>query len=204
MKEIDARGLACPAPVLQTKATLQEEGPRHVKVVLDNAASQQNVQRFLESQGFQTTLEQSGDDYLVVGASGSDTVTQAQPAEEASYGGRPSGEHQKIMVMCATDRMGYGDEELGLKLMVNYIRTLGEMGPDLWRLVFVNNGVKLAIDGSAVLEDLKNYETRGVKILVCGTCLDHFNLLVRKQVGETTNMLDIVTAMQLADKVINL
>lgn len=201
MKEIDARGLACPAPVLQTKATLQEAHPRRVKVVLDNAASQQNVQRFLESQGFQTTLEQSGDDYLVVGASDSDAMPQAQPAEEQTSG---DGDHEKIMVMCATDRMGYGDDDLGLKLMINYIRTLNEMGPELWRLVLVNNGVKLAIDGSEVLEDLKRYEDTGLKILVCGTCLDHFNLLERKQVGETTNMLDIVTAMQFADKVINL
>jgi hypothetical protein len=70
--------------------------------------------------------------------------------------------------------------------------------------VFVNNGVKLTIDGSEVLDDLKGYENGGLKILVCGTCLTHFNLLERKQVGETTNMLDIVTAMQLADKVISL
>jgi hypothetical protein len=40
--------------------------------------------------------------------------------------------------------------------------------------------------------------------MVCGTCLNHFQLLEQKQVGETTNMLDIVTAMQLADKVITL
>jgi selenium metabolism protein YedF len=126
-------------------------------------------------------------------------MPQALPVKELS-----SGDHQKIMVMCASDRMGYGDDGLGLKLMINYIRTLSEMGPELWRLVFVNNGVKLAIDDSAVLEDLQRYETNGLKILVCGTCLDHFKLLERKQVGETTNMLDIVTAMQLADKVINL
>ncbi|MBW2410410.1 MAG: sulfurtransferase-like selenium metabolism protein YedF, partial [Deltaproteobacteria bacterium] len=44
----------------------------------------------------------------------------------------------------------------------------------------------------------------GRKILVCGTCLDHFGLLDQKQIGETTNMLDIVTAMQLADKVISI
>ena len=60
------------------------------------------------------------------------------------------------------------------------------------------------IDGSKVLEDLKNYEKEGLKVLVCGTCLDHFSLLERKQVGETTNMLDIVTAMQLADRVISI
>jgi hypothetical protein len=62
------------------------------------------------------------------------------------------------------------------------------VGNELWRLVFVNIGVKITIAGSDVLEDLKECERGGLKILVCGTCLDHFNLLDRKQVGETTNM----------------
>jgi selenium metabolism protein YedF len=198
MKEIDARGLACPAPVLQTKAALQEDGSSSVRVVVDNAASQQNVQRFLESQGFQTSLEHDGVDYFVSGIC--DTVPAAHPQMPVAK----QSDEKKIMVMCATDRMGYGDDELGLKLMVSYLRTLKEMGSDLWRLVFVNNGVKLTIDGSEVLDELKEYEKEGLTILVCGTCLTHFNLLERKQVGETTNMLDIVTAMQLADKVINL
>jgi len=198
MREIDARGLACPAPVLQTKAALQKENLPGVKIVVDNAASQQNVQRFLQSQGFETTLEQKGTDYWVVGTCVSQTGGQPRLSPE------PETEGKKIMVVCASDRMGFGDDELGLKLMINFLRTLKEMGGDLWRLVFVNNGVKLTIDGSEVLSDLKDYEKGGLKILVCGTCLTHFNLLERKQVGETTNMLDIVTAMQLADKVINL
>ena len=198
MKEIDARGLGCPAPVLQTKAALQEKNHKRVRVVVDNAASQQNVQRFLESQGFETALEQVGADYVVIGSCDSMPSAQPQPAP------MPSSDTKKIMVMCATDRLGFGDDALGLKLMVNFLRTLKEMGDELWRLVFVNNGVKLTIDDSDVLEDLRNYEKSGLKIMVCGTCLDHFNLLDRKQVGETTNMLDIVTSMQLADKVINI
>jgi selenium metabolism protein YedF len=198
MKEIDARDMACPAPVLQTKSALQEGTHESVKVVVDNAASQQNVQRFLESQGFQTALEHVGSDYIVIGSCDSMTSEQSQPIPE------PSSDAKKIMIMCATDRIGFGDDALGSKLMVNFLRTLKEMGGELWRLVLVNNGVKLAIDGSEVLADLKAYESAGLKILVCGTCLDHFNILEKKQVGETTNMLDIVTAMQLADKVINL
>ncbi len=198
MKEIDARGLACPAPVLQAKAFLQEENLDSVKVIVDNAASQQNVQRFLESQGFQTKLEQSGADYLVIGTCDAEQHAQVQPFQETGA------EDKKIMVMCATDRVGFGDDELGLKLMLSFIKTLKEMGPELWRLVFVNNGVKLTIDGSKVLDDLKDFENDGLKILVCGTCLTHFGLLEAKKVGETTNMLDIVTAMQLADKVINI
>ncbi|MFZ7124827.1 MAG: sulfurtransferase-like selenium metabolism protein YedF [Desulfobacterales bacterium] len=198
MREIDARGLACPAPVLQTKAALQEEKPHIVRVVVDNAASQQNVERFLESQGFQTRLENSGTDFLVIGTCDSKPLPRTPPA----VGERT--ESGKIMVMCSTDRIGFGDDELGLGLMVNFLRTLKEMGNGLWRLVFLNNGVKLTIDGSEVLDDLKAYESTGLKILVCGTCLNHFHLLERKQVGETTNMLDIVTAMQVADKIINL
>jgi selenium metabolism protein YedF len=198
MKQIDARGLACPAPVLQTKATLEEEKLGSVKVTVDNAAAQQNVQRFLESQGFQTVLEQNGTDYRVIGTSDAERQIQVHTPRETEA------EDKKIMVMCATDRIGFGDEELGLKLMVSFIKTLKEMGPELWRLVFVNNGVKLAIDGSEVLDDLMDFENDGLKILVCGTCLTHFGLLEAKKVGETTNMLDIVTSMQLSDKVINI
>ena len=198
MKEIDARGLACPAPVLMTKVAVENEQARDVRVVVDSAASQQNVQRFLESQGFETALEQAGTDFVVIGNRDSMSSAQPQPAP------KPPSDAKKIMVMCATDRLGFGDDALGLELMVNFLRTLKEMGDDLWRLVFVNNGVKLTIDSSDVLDDLKAYESAGIKILVCGTCLDHFNLLEKKRVGETTNMLDIVTAMQLADRVINI
>lgn len=199
MKEIDARGLSCPAPVLHTKATLEQEHPDAIKVLVDNAASQQNVERFLRSQGFDVRLEKEGNDFAVIGQCGTPgaaVVSKAAPVATETK--------QKILVMCATDRIGFGDETLGQKLMVNFIRTLKEMGPELWRLVLVNNGVKLAVAGSAVLAELKAYEANGTIILVCGTCLEHFNLLAQKQVGQTTNMLDIVTAMQLADKVVNL
>jgi selenium metabolism protein YedF len=198
MKEIDARGLACPAPVLQTKAALQEGKLQGVVVVVDNLASRENVQRFLESQGFETQLKKTGADYRVIGSCAVAPSTQSDPA------GLPRTDIRKIMVMCATDRIGFGDDALGVKLMVSFLRTLKEMGPELWRLVFVNNGVKLTIDDAEVLEDLQAFEKEGLTILVCGTCLNHFDLLARKQVGVTTNMLDIVTAMQLADKVITI
>jgi selenium metabolism protein YedF len=198
MKEIDARGLACPAPVLQAKAAVEQEGAAQVKVVVDNAASQQNVKRFLESKGFAVALAREGDDFSVVGTGG------PEPLPEQSFAAESEAAAKKILVMCSADRMGTGDDDLGRALMVNFIKTLEEMGPELWRLVFVNSGVKLAIDGSPVLDVLKRYEKEGLTLLVCGTCLNHFDLLEQKQAGETTNMLDIVTAMQLADKVINL
>jgi selenium metabolism protein YedF len=198
MKEIDARGLACPAPVLQTKAAVEDVKPDVIKVIVDNEASKQNVCRFLQSQHFDIDVQKHGNDFYVIG----NRKTGIPPKDLTQE--RVKADTKKIMVMLATDRMGYGDDELGLKLMISYIKTLKEMGSELWRLVFVNNGVKLTIDGSEVLPVLKEYEKQGLHILVCGTCLTHFDLLDQKQVGETTNMLDIVTAMQLADKVISI
>jgi selenium metabolism protein YedF len=198
-QELDCRGLACPAPVLQTKETIEKERPGIIKVMVDNEAAKQNVSRFLESQKFEVSVEKSGTDFRVVGKGDGQAVLPDETPVEAAQT-----DIQKIMVMIATDRMGLGDDALGGKLIVNFIKTLKEMGGELWRLVFVNNGVKLTVADSPVLPDLKQLDESGIQILVCGTCLDHFGLLNEKQVGETTNMLDIVTAMQLAHKVINI
>ena len=199
MKEIDARKLSCPAPVLAAKEAIENERPGIIQVLVDNEAAKQNVSRFLISQSYQVEFQAEGPDILITG------TTDGKPVPEKEIVRAPEdGEISKIMVMIATDRMGYGDDELGLKLLISFIKTLKEMGPELWRLVFVNNGVKLTIAGSEALEDIKELSDSGIHILVCGTCLMHFNILEEKQVGETTNMLDIVTAMQLADKVINI
>ncbi len=197
-KEIDCRGLACPAPVLETKRAVESESPGLIKVTVDNQAAKENVSRFLSTQNFEVKVEEEGGNFHVMGYKGEGSSPRSPVAK------KPATDQKKIMVMIATDRMGYGDDKLGTKLLVSFLKTLKEMGDELWRLVFVNNGVKLTIAESEVIPVLKDLVDDGVTLLVCGTCLDHFKLLEKKQVGETTNMLDIVTAMQLADKVINI
>ena len=197
MTKIDASGLSCPAPVLEAKAAVENSHPPHIDVLVDNEPARQNVARYLESQGYLTRVERTGERYTVIGTSGGVTP-EPKPAATP-----PSSGAQKIMVMVAADRLGSGDDRLGAKLMINFIKTLKEMDGELWRLVLVNGGVKLTIEGAGALEDLKALEEAGLTILVCGTCLDHFRLLEKKQVGQTTNMLDIVTALQVADKVIS-
>jgi selenium metabolism protein YedF len=196
--ELDCRGLACPAPVLQTKKALDTKGSSRIVVTVDNEAAKENVSRFLGSQGFEVSTRVEGNDFHVAGTKTGEAVSKSAVNEEQEE------EKPKIMVMVATDRMGYGDDVLGKKLMQSFLKTLQELGDELWRLVFVNNGVRLTIGASEALPDLKELEEQGIRILVCGTCLNHFDILDKKEVGETTNMLDIVTAMQLADKVINL
>jgi selenium metabolism protein YedF len=166
-------------------------------MLVDNEAARENVSRFLSRAGYAVRLEEWEGAQAVVGErSGAAGEPAAEPARAAIKSG------SKIMVLAGSDRLGSGDDFLGERLMVNFLGTLKEMGRELWTLVLLNSGVKLACTGSEVLTALRELEAAGVQVLVCGTCLNHFKLLEEKQVGETTNMLDIVTQMQLADKVV--
>lgn len=197
MKRIDCKGLACPAPVLKAKEAIDKEGLTEFTVIVDNEAARQNVSRLFESKGFNVTVDQDGSIYNVSGKKKEEECKSCSTEINTE-------EAQKIMVMVTSDFMGRGDDVLGSKLMAGFLKTLKEMGNDLWRLVFINNGVKLTIEGSDVLSALNELKDQGVPILVCGTCLMHFDLVEKLQAGEMTNMLDIVTAMQVADKVITI
>jgi selenium metabolism protein YedF len=196
-KTLDCRGLACPNPVIKTKELTDRGDLQQLTVLVDNPAAQENVSRFLQRAGFQVQVEGQGDALVVIGSRAAAETCQV-------IGEKPEEAPRKILVLIGADLLGRGDEVLGAKLMASFIATLKEMGPELWCLVLLNAGVKLAVAGSEVLAGLMNLEQSGVRFLVCGTCLNHFQLLEAKQVGETTNMLDIVTAMQLADHVITL
>ena len=125
-------------------------------------------------------------------------------AGEKSVSAKQSRGAKKILVLLATDSLGRGNDELGGKIVTNFIKTMKEMGDDLWRLVLLNGGVKLAVEGAEALPYLQELAQKGLGILVCGPCLKTFNLFEKKQVGELTSMMDIVTSMQVADKVISL
>ncbi len=199
-RELDCRGMACPAPVMQVREILAGEQPTLIAVIVDNEAARENVSRFLAHQGYQVESGELGADFLVTGRKGGGTCEVMGEAELAAV----PGPGKKILVMLTSDRIGHGDDTLGAGLMLNFLKTLKEMGPELWRIVMVNSGVKLAVQEADALPVFQELAAAGVSILVCGTCLNHFNLLEKKQVGETTNMLDIVTSLQVADQVINI
>lgn len=109
----------------------------------------------------------------------------------------------KTLVILIADSAGKGNDDLGRNIVTNFIKTMKEMGDDLWRLVLLNGGVKLAVEGAEVLPQLQALAHEGLDILVCEGCLKTFRLLEKKRVGEVTNMLDIVTSMQVPEKVIS-
>lgn len=194
----DCSGLACPQPVLEARDMIAQNPGESIEIIVDNEAARQNVTRFMESQGYMVTSVQTEHGRISVKG-----VPGACAIEAAGHSDK-SGGSERILLFIPSDTLGEGDPDLGSRLMLNFIKTLDEFGPDLWRIVFVNSGVKLAIRDAETLAPLKALEERGVSILVCGTCLEFFKLMAEKAVGETTNMLDIVTSMHLASRVIRI
>ncbi|WP_031388787.1 sulfurtransferase-like selenium metabolism protein YedF [Desulfonatronum thiodismutans] len=196
---LDCKGLPCPQPVLQCKQYIDAQQPKIVSVEVDNEAALQNVTRFLENQGYRVGNEQTAqNEWRITGER--EAGAQADKAQ-ADQTATPA-QDTKTLIFLTAPGIGEGDPGLGEKLMLNFLATLPEMGPQLWRMILVNGAVRLAVQDSPCLEALQKLEAAGVTILVCGTCLTHFELLDKKAVGQTTNMLDVVTSLQLAEKVI--
>lgn len=198
---IDACGLTCPAPVLLVKDAVERLSPPEITVLVDNEPSCENVTRFLHSKGYVATVTRENQVYKLQ-ACCREGGSIAAPEMAARKADNPAA--QKILVLVANDRLGTGDQALGQKLMISFLKTLKEMGNELWQLIFINGGVRLTTSTSPVLAELQEYERSGVTVLACGTCLEHFGLTAEKAVGSATNMLDIITAMQLADKVVTM
>lgn len=197
MQHLDCRGIACPQPVMRSRDAVNT-GATALEVLVDNEPALENVRRFLEGRGFAVAATCEGDQcWRITANAGEGTASQEQPSPAAT-----NGQELKTLVLITTETMGRGDDGLGAKLMGNFLATLSELGPRLWRMVLVNGGVKLASVPGAALDALKKLESEGVSVLVCGTCLAHYGLLEAKAVGETSNMLDIVTSLDLADKII--
>lgn len=200
-EKIDCRDLPCPQPVLKSKEVIQSKNPDTLYVQVDNEASLENVSRFLSTQGYVLeSPEKSGDTWIIHARKSKKTAPAYQEGSGYTSG---AGEIMRTLVFVSSSRMGSGDNELGTKLMQSFIRTLPELDKNLWMLVFVNSGVKLAVKDSPVLDTLQMLEKDQIMVLVCGTCLDFFGLTSAKGAGQTTNMLDIISAMNHADKVIS-
>lgn len=202
--ELNCQNLPCPQPVLRCKACIDAEAPDILAVLVDNDAARQNVKRFMESRGYAVTASETAPGQWRLEGTRDATQSSSGPAgadavaPEAIY----CEAQQKVTVLLTADTIGSGDDVLGAKLMQNFLATLPELGSELWRVVCLNGAVRLATKEHPALAALQRLEQAGASVLVCGTCLDHFGLLEEKAVGQTTNMLDVVTSLQLATKVI--
>jgi intracellular sulfur oxidation DsrE/DsrF family protein len=100
--------------------------------------------------------------------------------------------------------LGHGDSELQLRLAGTYLRLLLEAETLPSVICFYTEGVRLVVETSPVLEPLRALEARGVRLVVCSTCLGFYGLTDAVRVGIVGGMPDILEAQRRAEKVITL
>jgi len=186
--KVNAMGLACPQPVIEAKKALESMESGTVEVHVDNAIARENIKKLANKMGYPFEVREEGDRIVVTIVKGESTGQEAVSNDLAP---------QTIAI--ASETMGRGDEDLGKILMKGFLYTITESHPYPKMLVFYNGGVKLACEGAESLEDLRKLEAAGVEILVCGTCLNYFELSDKLAVGSVSNMYDIVEALKGAD-----
>ncbi|MCJ7789802.1 MAG: sulfurtransferase-like selenium metabolism protein YedF [Candidatus Atribacteria bacterium] len=102
---------------------------------------------------------------------------------------------QSKVILIQSEGLGRGDDQLGVMLMANFLRLLGESKEKPETLIFWNTGVRLVCEDSNVLGHLKRLEDQGVEILACTTCLEYFDLVDQLKVGKPTTMVKSIQSL---------
>lgn len=193
---VDARGLACPQPVIQTRKAMQQAD--HITTLVDNETAVTNVSRMAEKAGWQVQVVPQGEEFRI------ELTRTARPPAEAPAVGPAGAVSGPLVLVVPSDIMGRGEAELGTILVRGFFHALGEVQPQPNTIILFNIGVKLACEGSPVLDDLRALEADGVEILACGTCLNYLGLTDRLAVGQVSNMYAIAETMLGAGRTVSL
>jgi intracellular sulfur oxidation DsrE/DsrF family protein len=108
------------------------------------------------------------------------------------------------VILINRNGMGEADQTLQHKLIGTYLKLLDEHDILPGAICFYTEGVYLVVEGSPVLDTLQSLENKGVRLILCSTCLNYFNLINQVRVGVVGGMGDILEAQQRAAKVITL
>jgi intracellular sulfur oxidation DsrE/DsrF family protein len=108
------------------------------------------------------------------------------------------------VILVTNNGMGKGPQELQLTLMTKYLELLNLQDDLPAAMCFYTEGVRLVTEGSPVIEKLQALEEKGVRLVVCSTCLNYFGLIEKIKIGIVGGMGDILAAQWQAAKVITL
>ena len=188
--QIDARGMTCPKPVVLTLEALPKLGAEEfLEVLVNDEVAVGNLTRLAEEKNCELLVVEKG------GYTSMTLVprTASAPAAPAA----PEPEAIEVQVVPATgdavvavgsDVMGRGSEELGKILVKGLIYALAHQEVVPKTMLFFNSGARLTCEGSESLDDIRELEGRGTKILTCGTCLDYYGIRDKLGVGGVTNL----------------
>ncbi|HOY38114.1 MAG: sulfurtransferase-like selenium metabolism protein YedF [Bacteroidales bacterium] len=196
MITINARGLACPQPLILAKQALDKAAVgESICISTDSETSMQNLMTFLRDLKAQPVCAKKDDTFFVTAKK---SATQTNSSETSCS----INSYRSHVVAVTSETMGSGPEDLGRILMKAFINTLNEAENLPSHLVFYNSGVLLTHCESDVLGSLKALENKGVYIHICGTCADYFQIRDKIGIGQVSNMYTIVEVLSKATSII--
>lgn len=197
-KSIDAKGLACPRPVIMCRKTLAEGGIDEIEIIVDNEPARQNVVRFLKfcgaveprvaSSGKVHAISAGVDAAMIARARGGEPAPGCDDEESPTV---PADVQSAKVLFFSADQIGRGDETLGKLLVKGMLYTISELDRPPAVIVLMNSGVRLATEREETIDLLRKIGARGTEILVCGTCLDYYHLSDRLKAGRVSNLYEI-------------
>lgn len=196
-KFIDAKGKACPMPVIIAKKEI-DSGVKFFEIEVDNKIAIENLKRLANSQGFKTIIKEENGNFKVNFSNGCEECEEVlnKTLRKKSLG--------NWSIFISRETIGDESKELGKSLMKMFIYTISE-GEDLPKsILFMNGGVKVPTLNEQAVEHLKTLQDKGVELLVCGACLNFYGLEEKLGVGKISNMYAITNAMKEASKVITI
>lgn len=193
MIEVNAMGKVCPIPVIMTKKVLRENtAGENILIRVDNEIATQNLTKMAAQLNIKSSVTKLNDaEYTVLydfeGREACTIMNNATVLEQGT---------DEYVVVINSDKMGCGDEELGKKLLENFVYALTEQDRIPKTIVLYNSGVRIATVNDKTISDLKTLQSKGTEVLACGLCLDFYGLKDKLQVGSPTNMYSITEIMR--------
>lgn len=201
MITVNAMGDACPIPVVKTKKAMDAlTHAEEIETLVDNEIAVSNLTKLANQKGFPVRSEKLGEGryHVIISAAAADGAAEA----EADFQCEPCAGTKNTVVVISSDCMGEGDPVLGKTLLKGFIYALSQQEVLPKTMLFYNGGAKITCEDSPAIEDLKAMAAEGVEILTCGTCLNHYGLADKLQVGEVTNMYVIAEKMTSATLIV--
>ncbi|MCT4584742.1 MAG: sulfurtransferase-like selenium metabolism protein YedF [Peptostreptococcaceae bacterium] len=183
-KIVDARKLNCPMPVISTKKELEALNEGVVITIVDNEIAKENVKKLAKSMNLEFSESTKDGDFHIRIVKGKDVIIQTKKEDTKDL--------SKKVIFIQSNMMGGNNEDLGKILINGFVFTLTQVKPYPKAVVLVNQGVELSTINEETVENLKVLEEYGTNVVSCGTCLDFLDLKDKLNVGEISNMYDIV------------
>jgi selenium metabolism protein YedF len=186
MFELDCRGMVCPKPVVLTRQALKDH--QEIIVIVDNKTSRDNLNNLAKDKNMFFEVEEKDNLYYCNIRKG-EIESPSEPKIEYLT------EKTPWSIFVKTNTLGHGSDELGKNLMNAFFDALLYFEDHPKTIAFMNAGVYLTLEGSECLKEIKMLNEKGSEILVCGTCLNFFNVKDRLAVGKVSNMFSILEAL---------